>query len=247
MSPSSPSRAGASLPISCVVITRDAADRLAATLGSAAACGERLVVDSGSTDATVAIARNLGARVEHQPFLGFGPQKRRAVELAAHDWILSLDADEELDTEAVRGLVTLDLSDPERCWAWRRRTFIGGRELRHGPWGHERVLRLFNRTRSGFTAHRVHELAYERHLRLAQHKVVRELEEEEARVVRSLVRVHVRALREDLLGERLSLERDRRGRHRALRRLIREGAALWLHQLEKAARLGERPIDLADS
>ena len=157
MSPSLPSRAGACLPISCVVITRDAADRLAATLGCAAACGERLVVDSGSTDATVAIARNLGARVEHQPFLGFGPQKRRAVELAAHDWILSLDADEELDTEAVHGLATLDLSDPGRCWAWRRRTFIGGRELRHGPWGHERVLRLFNRTCSGFTAHRVHE------------------------------------------------------------------------------------------
>ena len=109
------------LPISCVVITRDAADRLADTLESAAACAERLVVDSGSTDATVAIARDLGARVEHQPFLGFGPQKRRAVELATHDWILSLDADEALDDEAVRGLSTLDLSDPARCWAWRRR------------------------------------------------------------------------------------------------------------------------------
>lgn len=146
-----------SLPISCVVITRDAAARLADTLDSAASCVERLVVDSGSTDATVTIARAHGARVEHQPFLGFGLQKRRAVELATQDWILSLDADEALDDEAVRGLAALDLSDPGRCWAWRRRTFIGDRELRHGPWGHERVVRLFNRTRSGFTAHRVHE------------------------------------------------------------------------------------------
>ena len=145
------------LPISCVVITRDAADRLADTLRSAAGCAERLVLDSGSTDATLAIARAHGARVEHQPFLGFGLQKRRAVELATHDWILSLDADEELDEDAIRGLESLDLADSARCWAWRRRTFIGSHEVRHGPWGHERVLRLFNRTRWGFSGHRVHE------------------------------------------------------------------------------------------
>jgi glycosyltransferase involved in cell wall biosynthesis len=157
MSPPAPFRAFGSLPISCVVITRDAGDRLAATLDSAQACAERLVLDSGSTDATVAIARERGARVEHQPFLGFGLQKRRAVELATHDWILSLDADEALDDDAIRGLANLDLSDPARCWAWRRRTFIGRREMRHGPWGRERVLRLFNRTASGFTDHRVHE------------------------------------------------------------------------------------------
>ena len=145
------------LPISCVVITRDAAGRLADTLRSAACCAERLVLDSGSTDATIPIALAHGARVEHQPFLGFGLQKRRAVELATHDWILSLDADEALDEEAIRGLFTLDLADPTRCWAWRRRTFIGEREVRHGPWGHEKVLRLFNRTRSVFSTHRVHE------------------------------------------------------------------------------------------
>jgi len=146
-----------SVPISCVVITRDAADHIATTLASAAGCAELLVLDSGSSDDTVAIARSCGARVEHQPFLGFGPQKRRAVELASNDWILSLDADECLDDEAVRGLATLELSDPRDCWEWRRRTFIGPREIRHGPWGHEHVLRLFNRSRAGFTGHRVHE------------------------------------------------------------------------------------------
>jgi glycosyltransferase involved in cell wall biosynthesis len=157
MSPSPSLPAVGSLPISCVVITRDAGDRLGATLDSAQSCAERLVLDSGSTDATVSIAQKRGARVEHQPFLGFGLQKRRAVELATHDWILSLDADEALDDEAISGLAALDLSDPARCWAWRRRTFIGSREMRHGPWGRERVLRLFNRTACGFTDHRVHE------------------------------------------------------------------------------------------
>ncbi len=150
-------RAAGSLPISAVVIAQDAADHIAATLDSVAACGERLVLDSGSTDGTVAIARSAGARVEHQSFLGYGPQKCRAVELASHDWILSLDADEELDDEARGALAGLDLSDPEACWSLRRRTFIGDREVRHGPWGNDVVLRLFNRRTAGFKPLPVHE------------------------------------------------------------------------------------------
>jgi glycosyltransferase involved in cell wall biosynthesis len=144
-------------PVSGVVITRDAAAGIAATLASLAWCDERFVLDSGSSDATVEIARTMSARLEHQPFLGYGPQKRRAVELAAHDWILSLDADEVLDNEATAAIRGLDLSDPADSWMIRRRTFIGPREIRHGPWGGERVLRLFNRTTAGFTTHAVHE------------------------------------------------------------------------------------------
>lgn len=144
-------------PISAVIITLDAAAGIVDTLTSVACCAERLVVDSGSNDGTVELARAAGARVEHQPFLGYGPQKRRAVELATHDWILSLDADEVLDDEAAAAICRLDLSDPAACWSIRRRTFIGRREVRHGPWGGEEVLRLFNRTTAGFTTHAVHE------------------------------------------------------------------------------------------
>lgn len=144
-------------PISCVVIARDAAAHIGGTLASAAFCAETLVLDSGSTDGTVAIATGAGARVEHQSFLGYGPQKRRAVELAAHDWILSLDADEALDEEAAAAVKALDLSDPSACYAFRRRTFLGTREVRHGPWGGERVLRLFHRAFAGFSPLQVHE------------------------------------------------------------------------------------------
>lgn len=143
--------------ISCVVIARDAAAHLGATLASVAFCAERFVLDSGSADATVAIARAAGARVEHQPFLGYGLQKRRAVELAAHDWILSLDADESLDAEAAAAVQALDLAEPSAAYAFRRRTFIGEREVRHGPWGGERVLRLFHRGRAGYSTLPVHE------------------------------------------------------------------------------------------
>ncbi|MFM9023865.1 MAG: glycosyltransferase family 2 protein [Planctomycetaceae bacterium] len=144
-------------PISGVVITRDAGPRLAATLVSLAGCAERLVLDSGSTDGTIELALALAARVEHQPFLGFGLQKRRAVELAAHDWILSLDADETLDEEARSAVAAVDLADPAACYAFRRRTFIGRREVRHGAWREERVLRLFNRTTAAFKPLPVHE------------------------------------------------------------------------------------------
>lgn len=145
------------LAISAVVITRDAEVHLAATLASVAFCSERLVLDSGSTDDTLAIAHAAGARVEHQSFLGYGPQKRRAVDLATHDWILSLDGDEVLDEEAAAAIQALDLADPQGCFAFRRRTFVGPREVRHGPWGGETVLRLFHRRYAAFSPLAVHE------------------------------------------------------------------------------------------
>ncbi len=145
------------LPISAVIITRDAERHLGAVLEACDFCAERLVLDSGSTDGTERIARAAGARFERHPFLGYGPQKRRAVELAAHDWILSLDADEVLDPEAGKAITGVDLSDPAACWQFRRRTFVGRREVRHGPWRDDRVLRLFNRTTAAFKPLAVHE------------------------------------------------------------------------------------------
>ena len=144
-------------PISGVIVARDAAAHLVATLASLGVCAERLVLDSGSADDTVELARSAGARVEHQPFLGYGPQKLRACELATFDWILSLDADEALDEEARGAVAAADLSDPTACYAFRRRTFVGGREVRHGAWRDERVLRLFNRTTAAFKPLPVHE------------------------------------------------------------------------------------------
>lgn len=145
------------LPLSAVIIARDAGPRFAAVLASVGLCREVLVVDSGSGDGTIELARAAGARVEHQPFLGYGPQKRRAVALAAHDWILSIDSDEVLDAEAQAACRCLDLSDPAACWEIRRRTFVGNREVRHGAWRDERVLRIFNRTTADFKDLPVHE------------------------------------------------------------------------------------------
>jgi hypothetical protein len=156
-SPPAAGGTGASPPISAVVIAKNAERHLAAVLDSVAFCAELVVLDSGSTDGTLDIARAAGARVEHQDFLGYGPQKRRAVELARHDWILSLDADEVLDDEARRAVGAAALGDPAACYALRRRTFVGRREVRHGPWSDDRVLRLFNRRTASFKPLPVHE------------------------------------------------------------------------------------------
>ena len=87
------------LPLSLCVITRDAAAEIADCLASAAFAGEVVVVDSGSRDDTVEIARRRGARVIEREWPGFGAQKQFAVGAATHDWVLCLDADERVTPE----------------------------------------------------------------------------------------------------------------------------------------------------
>lgn len=139
--------AGARLPLSGVVIAMDEADRIGRCVASLAAlCDEVIVLDSGSTDATVAVATAAGARVLHQPWLGFAAQKNAAIAAATRPWVLLLDADEWLGDGAGDRLRALFASgDVERADVWRlpRRTHYLGAPLDHGGWGREAVERLF--------------------------------------------------------------------------------------------------------
>src|SRR6187402_2704524 len=83
-------------PLSIAIITLNAASQLAACLDSVRFADDIVVVDSGSTDGTQALAESCGARVIAQDWLGFGPQKQFAVDAARHDWVLCLDADERV-------------------------------------------------------------------------------------------------------------------------------------------------------
>lgn len=88
------------LPISAFIITRNEEARLPATLSALRSwVDEILVVDSGSTDRTVAIARSMGARVLHRDWTGYGPQKRYAERCCRNDWVLNVDADEVVSEE----------------------------------------------------------------------------------------------------------------------------------------------------
>jgi glycosyltransferase involved in cell wall biosynthesis len=147
------------LPVSLVVITRDAASDIAECLLSAPFCADALVVDSGSGDHTVETARRCGARVVSHPWQGFGPQKQFAVAQARHDWVLCLDADERLTPALRESIVALFASGdpPHAAYALARRNRFLGRWLAHGEGYPDWTTRLFDRRRAQWSADPVHE------------------------------------------------------------------------------------------
>ena len=116
---------------------------------------EIVVVDSGSTDRTLEIARGFADRVLTQPWLGFGPQKQFAVDRAGESWVLSIDADEALSGPLAREI--RELSFDKDGYELPRRSFYLGRWIAHGTWAPDPVLRLFQRDRARFTPDLVHE------------------------------------------------------------------------------------------
>jgi glycosyltransferase involved in cell wall biosynthesis len=149
------------LPLTLVVITHNEASNIARCLDSVPFAAEKLVLDSGSDDDTVAIARAHGARVIHQDWLGFGPQRNVASTHSSHPWILVLDADEYLTQELVdelqQRLPQLMASEAPAAWL-RRCTIYMGRPMRwYRPAVGERMARLYHRDRARWTDARVHE------------------------------------------------------------------------------------------
>ena len=145
------------LPLTLVVITRDAGVQLEECLASAAFAAESIVVDSGSRDDTVEIARRLGARVLSHEWIGFGPQKNFAVQQAAHDWVLCLDADERVSAE-LEGSLRAEMAVPRHsAYAMARRNRFLGRWLAHGEGYPDWSVRVFDRRRARWSEDAVHE------------------------------------------------------------------------------------------
>ncbi|MBP9713841.1 MAG: glycosyltransferase family 2 protein [Sterolibacterium sp.] len=143
--------------LSATLITLNAATQLAACLDSLAFCDEIVVVDSGSTDETLSIARQRGARVVHCDWRGFGRQKQFAVEQACHDWVLCVDADERV-SEHLRVSLLAALRDPAHTvYRFARCNRFLGRYLRHGEGYPDMSLRLFDRRHARWSDDVVHE------------------------------------------------------------------------------------------
>jgi glycosyltransferase involved in cell wall biosynthesis len=145
--------------LSACIITYNEADRIEACLRSVAFCDELLVVDSHSTDDTRARAAALGARVIERDWPGYRSQKQFATDAAAHDWVLCLDADERVserlrtEIEALRNRGFSGAAG----WSVPRITDYFGRFLRHGNAYPDRLVRLFDRRRGGWTGYEIHE------------------------------------------------------------------------------------------
>jgi UDP-glucose:(heptosyl)LPS alpha-1,3-glucosyltransferase len=144
--------------ISAVMITRNAEATLAGTLESLRDFAEVIIYDNGSTDGTLALAgRYPNARVHTGPFLGFGPSRNRAAELACRDWVLAIDSDERVSTELARTLDALPLDDARQAFAVLRRNHMLGRAVTRGGWGSDWLVRLYHRKAQRYDDALVHE------------------------------------------------------------------------------------------
>jgi glycosyltransferase involved in cell wall biosynthesis len=156
--------------LSVVIITYNEEANLGRTLASVAPLvrdgqGEIIVVDSGSTDRTVEIARQHGAKVFIEPWKGFAAQKNSGIEKASGEWILSLDADEEISCSVE--LVILRILGPDAdeyssfdgVW-FARENFFLGKWIKHGGFYPDKKLRFFRRGKGRFKDSSVHETVY---------------------------------------------------------------------------------------
>ncbi|HWQ40054.1 MAG TPA: glycosyltransferase family 2 protein [Burkholderiales bacterium] len=145
--------------ISVVVITRNEEASIRRCLDSVSWADEVVVLDSGSTDRTVEICRERGARVSvTTDWPGFGPQKNRALDLATGEWVLSLDADEWVTAELAKEIRAV-VAEPGSASAFRlpRLSSFCGRYMRHSGWWPDYVTRLFRRGKARFSDDLVHE------------------------------------------------------------------------------------------
>ncbi|MFY9326549.1 MAG: glycosyltransferase family 2 protein [Georgfuchsia sp.] len=145
------------LPISAVLITLNAATQLEACLRSLAFCDEIVIVDSGSSDGTLDIAEQYGAKVIRSEWLGFGLQKQFAVRQARNDWVLCIDADERVSEELAQNIAATLAAPEMRVYKFARCNRFMGRYLRHGEGYPDWSLRLFHRDQARWSDDAVHE------------------------------------------------------------------------------------------
>lgn len=147
--------------VTLLVMTFNEQATIARCLDSVAFAAEKIVIDSGSNDRTVEIAQAHGARVVHQDWLGYGAQRVFANTLAAHDWILFLDADEWLSPElsqSMQAALPRLLQSSAAAASFPRCTLFLGEELRwYRPLAAQTVHRLYHRQRTAWNTARVHE------------------------------------------------------------------------------------------
>ena len=144
--------------LSVIVITKNEAHNIGACLQSVLFANQLVVLDSGSSDGTLEIARTIGAEVsESHDWQGFGVQKNRALALARCDWVLSIDADERV-TPALQAEIMAAIALPALdAYSFPRLSSYCGQYMRHSGWYPDRVTRLFKRDSAQFSCELVHE------------------------------------------------------------------------------------------
>lgn len=143
--------------ISVTLMVKNGEKHLADCLESLKPFDEVLLVDTGSTDRTLEIARTFeNVKIVEHDFIGFGPTKNRAAGLARNDWILNIDSDEVLTAELTRALLALEPS-PNAVGRFPRQSYYNGKWIRGCGWYPDKIIRLYNKTHTAFNDNLVHE------------------------------------------------------------------------------------------
>ncbi len=148
------------MKISATIITFNEAAHIREACASLAWADEIVVVDSESTDETVRVAEECGARVIVQKWLGFSRQKQFATDATRHEWVFSLDADERVSPELMKSIEVLRSMPDERCadgYRVNRRTRYMNRWIKGGGWYPDAQLRLYRKARGGWQGAYIHE------------------------------------------------------------------------------------------
>jgi len=146
------------MKITATIITLNEERKIVRSIESLRCCDEILILDSGSTDRTVELATNLGARVVEAGWRGYAGQKNWAAEQASHDWILSLDADEALSEALEAEIWNLKKTGPQYdAYTMPRLAKYLGRWILHSGWYPDRKVRLYDRRKAKWVGEFVHE------------------------------------------------------------------------------------------
>jgi (heptosyl)LPS beta-1,4-glucosyltransferase len=148
--------------IAAILIVKNSADSLRACLESVTWCDEIVIVDSGSTDNTLDIAREFTDKVfSETEWQGFGIQRQRAQSRASSDWILMVDADEQVTTELKASIQkVVEANDQSAVYATPRLSWVFGRFIRHCGWYPDYVTRLYPAAKGRYGDDKVHEKVY---------------------------------------------------------------------------------------
>lgn len=143
--------------ISVIIITKNEAQNIEDCIKSAAFANEILILDSGSTDDTIQLSKELDAKVIQTGWPGFGAQKNRAIKEASGDWIFSLDADERISESLAKEILQAIHGSSFTVFDVPRSSLYVSKFMNHSGWSPDRTKRLFKKGKAHFSESKVHE------------------------------------------------------------------------------------------
>jgi glycosyltransferase involved in cell wall biosynthesis len=144
--------------VSVVIITKNEERNIAHCIQSARLLtGDIVIVDSGSSDATIKLAKEYGAKLISTEWRGYGASKNKGAAEASHDWIFSLDADERITPQLAQSIKKLDFKNPNCIYQFKRANYVGNKQIKFGVDGFDKVIRLYHRHHAEWDLTLVHE------------------------------------------------------------------------------------------